>query len=337
MSTEDRTDENTKDSQQFQSPPPPRRRRQPGAMAGSGSSLHEALYGLAGGVVFGFVSPIVGHPFDTVKTRMQADAAYHNTGLRQTVRQIYRSEGIVRGFYRGFLPPLLGSMAFRGLLFSAYSGTYAACEKVPVLGDPIPMTGGLRPSVLMGALSAALVRSVIESPLDFIKVRYMVAEQVGHAHVLQDRGTESLRSSLRHPLQTVRHLYHGFTPTFLRTLGLLGSFFVMVDYSVRYIPNIINAPGVGPFFKGGVCATTAWVFAFPFESAKSVIQADTTGKYKTMSNATWHVLKELYRERGIVHGLYRGFGPGAGRSFVANGISMFVFSKFQEMIRQEEK
>lgn len=56
-----------------------------------------------------------------------------------------------------------------------------------------------------------------------------------------------------------------FIPTLLRTVGLLGSFFVMVDYSVRLIPGVINAPVTGPFFKGGVCATMAWVFAFPFE------------------------------------------------------------------------
>jgi solute carrier family 25 carnitine/acylcarnitine transporter 20/29 len=94
---------------------------------------------------------------------------------------------------------------------------------------------------------------------------------------------------------------------------------------------------VGPFFKGGVCATTAWLFAFPFEAAKSVIQADTTGMYKKMPNATWRIMRKLYHERGVVHGLYRGFGPGAGRSFVANGISMLVFSKFQEFLRQEEE
>jgi hypothetical protein len=248
----------------------PKTRRLQGAMAGSGSSLQEALYGLAGGIAFGFVSPCIGHPFDTVKTRMQVDAAYHNKTFSQTVRQIYRSEGILRGFYRGFIPPLFGSMAFRGLLFSTYSGSYSACEKVAVLRDPIPYSGGLHPSVLIGAFSAAVVRAVIESPLDFMKVRYMVAEKQGKAHILQDQGAESLKSSLRHPLQTLRHLYHGFTPTLLRTLGLVGSFFVMVDYSVRYIPEVVNAPMIGPFFKGGICATTAWVFAVSNDQSVSI-------------------------------------------------------------------
>lgn len=33
-----------------------------GAMSGSGSTYQEALIGLASGVVFGAVSPVVGHP-----------------------------------------------------------------------------------------------------------------------------------------------------------------------------------------------------------------------------------------------------------------------------------
>lgn len=137
-------------------------------MSGSGSTYQEALLGLASGIVFGAVSPVVGHPFDSVKTRMQAELQYHNVGAVEIVRNIYRNEGIF-GFYRGFVPPLVGSMAFRGILFSAYSGTYAACEHVPILHNEIPYTGGLRPSVLLGALAASISRASIESPFEFVK------------------------------------------------------------------------------------------------------------------------------------------------------------------------
>jgi solute carrier family 25 carnitine/acylcarnitine transporter 20/29 len=308
-----------------------------GSLAGTGSSWQEAMFGLASGVVFGLVSPIVGHPFDTVKTRMQAEQAYQHTGIRETVRHIYQVEG-VQGFYRGFIPPVIGSMAFRGVLFSAYSGTYSMCENVPILHEPIPFTGGLRTSVLLGALAASVSRALIESPLDFVKVRYMLGKNVQDANAVKAASSgimTSVRSFAASPINNIGHMYHGFVPTLLRTMGLLGSFFVMVDYSVRYIPDVVNAPMVGPFFKGGICATAAWVVAFPFESAKSVIQADTTGKYKRLSGATWKVMRELYRERGIVKGLYRGFGPGASRSFFANGISMTVYARFQEILRKE--
>lgn len=302
-----------------------------GALAGSGSSFHEALIGLLSGAVFGLVSPVVGHPLDTIKTRMQADSVHSKSGVLKTVSSIWRAEGI-RGFYRGFLPMLAGSMAYRGVLFSAYSGAYAACEHVPILHEPIPFTGGLRSSVLVGAMAAATARATLESPLDFIKVRRQIGKDA-MSDAIQGQ-QPLLKSFISSPISSIRHLYHGYLPTLFRTMGLLGSFFVMVDYSVRYIPDVINAPLVGPFFKGGVCATFAWVFAFPFETTKSVIQSDTTGRYKTMSNATWKVMREIYATKGL-KGLYRGFGPGAGRSFVANGTSMVVYAWFQDTIRKQ--
>ena len=303
-------------------------------MAGSDSSQQEALIGLLSGAAFGAVSPLVGHPFDTVKTRMQADSHHMGSSVGQTVRTIWTQEG-PRGFYRGFIPMLTGSMAYRGILFSAYSGAFAACEHVPVLHEPIPYTGGLRSSVLVGAMAAAVARATIESPLDFMKVRKQVGKEALQGMSDKSSGGGVAKNGTN-PLLLIRHLYSGYLPTLFRTMGLLGSFFVMVDYSVRYIPDVINAPLIGPFFKGGVCATAAWCFAFPFETAKSVIQSDTTGQYRQMRYATWKVMTEIYRTKGI-RGLYRGFGPGASRSFVANGTSMIVYAWFQDAIRTRDE
>ena len=290
-----------------------------GALAGTGSSMEEAVLGFMSGVVFGIVSPVIGHPLDTIKTKMQAETVFQSSTFTQTVKQVWRLQGF-KGFYRGFVPPLLGSMAFRGLSFSTYSGTYAACERVKILKEPIPYTGGIRLSVLLAAMAASVARATVESPLDFIKVRSQIGKTAMH--------------TTTNPWIQIQHLYQGYIPTLLRTMGLLGSFFIMVEYSLLYIPQVIHAPLIGPFFQGGVCATAAWVFAFPFETVKSVIQADHTGKYTTMKHATWKVMAQIHREKGI-KGLYRGFGPGAGRSFVANGTSMVVYAWFQDAIRKE--
>ena len=311
-----------------------------GAVAGQGSSLQEALFGLMGGVAYGLISPIFGHPWDTVKSKMQVEKAYENATFFQTVSRAYQSEGI-RCFYKGFIPPLVGSMVYRGAGFSAYSGAYSACSEIPALQADIPYTGGLKPCVLVGALASSIVRATIESPLDFVKLRLQIGEAVMQDVDTSKIGNASTRSLLQSahfifnsPLQTIRHLYSGYFVTLYRTMGLLGSFFVFIDYSVRWIPDVVNAPLIGPFFKGGICATAAWAFAFPLETAKSVIQADTTGRYKNMRGGTWTALQELYKAGGVKR-LYRGFGPGAGRSFVANGASMIVYSWFQESVREK--
>jgi hypothetical protein len=225
-------------------------------------------------------------------------------------------------------------MLYRGAGFSAYSGAYSASSKVPVLNEPIPFTGGLKPNVLVGALAASVVRATIESPLDFIKLRNQIGQDVMQDASQNRMAPQStLRSFFSSPVMNIRHLYYGYSATLFRTMGLFVPFFCAIDYSVRYIPHVVNAPLVGPFFKGGICSTAAWAFAFPFETAKSVIQADTTGKYKKLRGGTWKVLYQLYTEGGVKR-LYRGFAPGAGRSFVANGASMIVYSWFQDFVRQ---
>jgi solute carrier family 25 (mitochondrial carnitine/acylcarnitine transporter), member 20/29 len=330
---------------------------QNGAMAGSHgtTSSEEFVIGLASGIMFGFISPILGHPFDTVKTRMQADPIYTNKSMIYTIKNIYQTNGIINGFYRGFLPPLLGSMTFRGLQFSIYGASFNWYENqyknrnnmssyFPILNnEPIPYTNGLKPSILYGSFMASIVRSAIESPLDYIKVRKMVGQSTMHNEIIiQSNLTTSSKKTIlvneinefcTAPIKNIQLLYKGYIPTFLRTFGLLGSFFIMVDYSVRYIPDVVTAPTIGPFFKGAICSTVAWFFAFPFEISKSIIQGDATNKYTKIRYPTIYILRELYTNHGIINGIYRGFGPGASRSFFANGTSMVVFSYTQDLIR----
>jgi hypothetical protein len=47
-----------------------------GALMGAGSGLREGLFGFGCGVLYGMTSPLIGHPFDTVKTKMQAQARH---------------------------------------------------------------------------------------------------------------------------------------------------------------------------------------------------------------------------------------------------------------------
>ena len=66
------------------------------------------FFGLLCGTTFGVTSVLVGHPFDTVKTRMQV-LNYNSMG--KTIKHIMKDSG-VRGLYSGMLPMLLGSAVF---------------------------------------------------------------------------------------------------------------------------------------------------------------------------------------------------------------------------------
>ncbi len=69
------------------------------------------------GVLYGTTSVAVGHPLDTVKTKMQAQSGYESSSMIRTFSKTLKSQGI-RGLYRGALPPLMGSGIFRSTQFA---------------------------------------------------------------------------------------------------------------------------------------------------------------------------------------------------------------------------
>ena len=70
------------------------------------------LAGVAGGVAVCFV----GHPFDTIKTRLQTSPSGFYQGTMDCVRKTVRKEGFA-GFYSGVMSPLVGQMFFRAFSF----------------------------------------------------------------------------------------------------------------------------------------------------------------------------------------------------------------------------
>lgn len=299
--------------------PPGVAHRRGNTLVGTGSGLTELFRGLACGLVYGCVSPLIGHPLDTVKTVMQA-GGNSSAGAVATARTMYAAGG-ARAFYRGILPPLVGSSIFRSVQFSAYGAAYGA--QAGTAGESvIPGTGGLQARVLTAGLIASFCRSLIETPLEFIKVRQQMAKAV--------TGGGGVSGAMSHPLVEVRRLFTGFSVSFVRTWGLMGLFFVFVDHLERHHSELLATPGLGPFVKGGVCATAAWIVVWPFELVKNQVQAGMAGLPATSSlpaRLSWVV-----NHRGGVRGLYRGIGPGVTRSLIANGASMVAFSKCKELL-----
>ena len=103
----------------------------------------EGLYSLMCGILFGATNTIVGHPFDTIKTKMQAQKnLMGNQTYIECIKMVYKGEGFV-GFYRGVVPPLAGGIIYRSLQMSGYQTAYTKCEHHPSTLKTIPFTGGI--------------------------------------------------------------------------------------------------------------------------------------------------------------------------------------------------
>lgn len=272
-----------------------------GALMGAGSGLREGLFGFGCGVLYGMTSPLIGHPFDTVKTKMQAQEGYRTGGMMRTFATVIKNEGFF-ALYKGLLPPLIGSGIFRSVQFGVYNSSWAILRDWSFGRKEIPGTGGLEVRVVAAGLVASTARTVIETPLELIKVR----RQMGQAWKFNE-------------------LYRGFNVTWIRTCGLMCTFFILVDSGVRHLPNLINAPYVGPFLKGGLCSTISWWLIWPFETLKSQVQGNTPGPKGIFSRLAF------VAQTGGLAGLFRGIVPGSTRSLLANGCSMIVFTQCQSL------
>lgn len=136
---------------------------------------HEGLLTLGTGTVFGATSTIVGHPFDTIKTKMQAQAthmatAQSNPRYVETVKNVMAKEGPL-GFYKGCVPPFIGSVLFRSVQFSVYQMVYTKCADYDSFTREIPGTYGIQYRVVAGACMGATVRAILECPFEYAKVK----------------------------------------------------------------------------------------------------------------------------------------------------------------------
>ena len=160
--------------------------------------------------------------------------------------------------------------------------------------------------MLVGGVIASTCRAIIETPLEYAKVRRQTQQS-----------------------WTFRHLYTGFGVTWFRTVGLMSTYFILVDSGRRHVPGLFATPMVGPFLTSGVAATLGWWVVWPLEYMKSQVQG-SYGKDQSVLQR----IRMVVRERGGVLALYRGIGPGTIRSFLANGTSMIVMANDQRKVSE---
>jgi len=298
--------------------PPPLR-----GLAGRGTSVEEGLRGLTCGILFGIASPLSAHPLDTIKTMAQTT---HQFGSSASVALAAWRDGGVRRLYRGLLPPLLGSSLYRSIQFSAYGAAFGALRNEAWATGTEGWLAGVPPRVYIAALVSTTARVLVETPLEVLKIRRQTGQswggdEVGAASVAA--GAPARRSRWR----AVAATYRGLGITWWRTLVALGGYFVLIDAWGRHVPPTATTGSgtLDAFMKGAVCATTAWVAAWPLELLKSSVQSGLALDGVPPSAGLRQRAAAIWKQRGL-RGLYRGIGPGVLRSVVGNGCATAAYT-----------
>ncbi len=255
-------------------------------------------YGIATGIgaLYGATNTLVGHPFDTVKTKMQAQAGYRGN-MFATMRQILSTEGAL-GFYHGCIPPMWGSAIYRSAQFAVYDLLYNKGETVPALRqkvDPFGVGCEMEARVPLAGFVGATSRTVLESPIEYAKVK----GQTGQAWKL-------------------REVYQGAGLQWARTGPMMTLYFCLFDAGKRagYTKTTL-----GQFICSGGSALIGFWIVWPFETLKNQAQAGMPG-----------TIAEKIRNMGGITGLYRGIVPGSLSVFLRNGAAMIVMQQANKLI-----
>jgi solute carrier family 25 carnitine/acylcarnitine transporter 20/29 len=182
----------------------------------------EGFSAFVSGAVYGLTSIIVGHPLDTLKTKMQAQNQHLTSNSFQVLIRTIKADGLI-GLYRGCIPPLLGASLLRSVQFGIFetSVDLLKCSK----------------TIYLAGICSGIARAVIECPLEVAKIR----RQVG----------ESWRFG---------GLFKGFGANLTRNVPLLTLFFAFVDLSKRIDISAQWRPFITGSVCSTLAWTVVWPF-----------------------------------------------------------------------------
>tara|TARA_B110001452_G_scaffold192165_1_gene162229 strand:- start:1089 stop:2177 length:1089 start_codon:yes stop_codon:yes gene_type:complete len=233
-------------------------------------------------------------PFDTVKTKMQAQASFIGTSGGQgsmagTISRIATDDGAV-GFYRGCIPPMWGSAVYRSAQFAVYDllFNHLSSDLWKQRVDPLGVGSEMELRVPVAGFVGATSRTVLEQPIEYAKVK----GQTGQVWKLGE-------------------IYQGAGLQWARTGPMMTLYFCLFDMCKR---NGLTSSALGQFFSSGGCALVGFWIVWPFETLKNQTQAGMPGT----------VIEKVRGMPGGFLGLYRGILPGSLSVFLRNGAAMIV-------------
>ncbi|XAR54816.1 hypothetical protein NMG60_11030121 [Bertholletia excelsa] len=284
---------------------------------------------LVSGTVGGAAQLIVGHPFDTIKVKLQSQPAPlpgqppKYTGAIDAVKKTIAAEG-PGGLYKGMGAPLATVAAFNALLFTVRGQMEALLRSEP--GSPL----SVNQQVICGA-GAGVAVSFLACPTELIKCRLqaqsaLAAESTGSATVAvkyagpMDVGRHVLRSE-----GGIRGLFKGLVPTLAREVPGNAAMFGVYEALKQYLAGGQDTSSLGRgslIVAGGLAGASFWVSVYPTDVVKSVIQVDD---YKNPKfSGSIDAFRKILASEGV-KGLYRGFGPAMARSVPANAACFLAY------------
>lgn len=271
---------------------------------------------LLAGIFSGICCVSVSQPFDIIKVRIQ------NTGGSEfkVFKDIIKFEGFL-SLWRGSGISILGNCANNAISF----GIVEKCKSVMMQDRVHPITGWEH--TLCGVFSGSAC-SLISSPTEGIRIKLQT----------QIAGSKDYKNTLQCFSEMIKHkgfrgIYRGFWVTLIRDIIGDGAYFGSYQVGPRMVygdmENTENRSFAVISISGGVAGVIAWTLAYPFDTVKSRIQADsfTKPKYKGALDCFMKILKKEKISR-----FYSGYFNVIIRAFPLSVVTMLGFEAAMKIV-----
>lgn len=245
------------------------------------------------GMVGGASGVLCSHPFDTIRVRYQC----LSPGQR-----IYCS-----GVYRGVIPPLIGMMIEKSIVFGTYS-----------------IIKNKTQSNIISGLAAGCISACIITPLEKIKIA--LQQSKNSAHISAPVKKTKIALVLQHKW-SIRELYKGFLPTICREGCGFAIYFPIYHYlKQKYNKDNKDNKHIKTALIGGSSGMGSWLFIYPFDVVKTRLQSPIL-----YYNGVVHCITDTYQKYGYTF-FYRGLSLGLSRAFVLHAGVWIGFELCQELL-----
>jgi hypothetical protein len=286
----------------------------------------------------GITSVLLGHPFDTVKTRLQAahsTAVVSSTGLSPLIYNtrsgfvlMYRMayhEGI-GSLYRGMTPPLIGLAAKRTVEFAIFERMRELLGRLVRTNEAVaaPQHHSGVGSFLAGSVAGGCGAVVIGCPLHVIKIQAQNAK----------------RGDIKNSWDCAKHIaredgwrgfYRGLGMHVIKDMLFAGMYLGLYDNLKALAHRNSADTGKGTVLwkvmaSGMTASVLTWIFLFPFDTIKTAIQAKSFASVQAM-----FVGHAKERNRSLLARLYVGMPSAVTRAGPVSAVAMGVYEETKKI------
>ncbi|XP_043839646.1 mitochondrial basic amino acids transporter [Dromiciops gliroides] len=277
------------------------------------------------GCVGGAAGVLVGHPFDTVKVRLQVQSVEKPLyrGTFHCFQSIVKQESVF-GLYKGIGSPMMGLTFINALVFGVQGNTIRA------LGNDTPMNQFLAGS------AAGAIQCVICCPMELAKTR-MQLQGTGEYKLKTRTYKNSLDCLAKiYRQEGLRGINKGMVSTLIRETPSFGFYFLTYDCLTRSLGCEPEDNFVVPklLLAGGMSGIVSWLSTYPVDVIKSRLQADGVRGVQQYSGILDCVCKSYQVEGWRV--FTRGLTSTLLRAFPVNAATFATVTIFLMYMRSEE-